>query len=140
MVQSLSADRMRALAVAGARVRLAELREEIASLEQLLRDSGAASVKRQRVGRRRTRKRGQLSPAGRAAIVAAQKARWAKVNTPTSADASVPAQGDARPSGRQRKRRSMSAAARKAVSARMRKYWAQRRKATAKKTPAASKH
>lgn len=130
---------MRTLALAGARVRLAELREEIASLEQLLRDGGAGSGTPQRRGRRRTGKRGQLSPAGRAAIVAAQKARWAKVNAPNGADASSPAQGNARPSGGRRRRSPMSAAARKAVSARMRKYWAERRRASAKKAPAASK-
>jgi hypothetical protein len=130
---------MRALAVAGARVRLAELKEEIALLEQLLRDSGAGSETRQRGGRRRTAKRGQLSPAGRAAIVAAQKARWAKVNAPTTTDGSSAAQDDARRSAGRRKRSPMSAAARKAVSARMRKYWAERRKTTAKRAPAASK-
>jgi len=129
---------MRALAVEGARVRLEELRTEIALLEQLVRDSGAGSGGRRPRARRRTGKRGQLSPAGRAAIVAAQKARWAKVNAPTAADASSAAPGNARRSGGARKRSRMSAAARKALSARMRKYWAERRKATAK-APAASK-
>jgi hypothetical protein len=139
VVQSLSADRMRALAVAGARVRLEELREEIALLERLLRDSGASTVRRQPGARRRTRKRGQLSPAGRAAIVAAQKARWAQANAATAAARPRAAQRDATPSRGRRKRSGMSAAARKAVSERMRKYWAARRKAAARKAPAAAK-
>jgi hypothetical protein len=64
------------------------------------------------------RRRGTLSAAGRAAIAAAQKARWARMKNGSTADD-------------RRKRPAMSAAQRKAVSQRMKKYWAARRKSNA---------
>jgi hypothetical protein len=139
--RSLSASQMRALALAGARVRLAELQTEIAALNRLLGGEEVATrtagTGRQRVSRRR----GQLSAAGRAAIAAAQKARWAKVKAAKSgaAPATTPSAADGTPARSRRQRPAMSAAARKAVGLRMRKYWAARRKADAKKSSAASK-
>ncbi|HJZ72870.1 MAG TPA: hypothetical protein VKE51_14090 [Vicinamibacterales bacterium] len=133
MVTSLSTNQMQALARAGARVRLEELRAEIAMLERLLRDSGAATRGRRTAASARPRRRGQLSPAGRAAIAAAQKARWAKVKAAKTAAASGEAPTSPGKPARPRRRRSMSAAARKAVSSRMRKYWAARRKARGQK-------
>jgi hypothetical protein len=130
LARSLSSDQMRTLAREGARVRLHELRTEIAALETLMRDGGAGSARRPA---RRGRPRRQLSDAGRAAIAAGQKARWQKVKAvnkgagtsgDTPAVATVPSR---------RKRSKMSAAARKAVGERMRKYWAARRKHAAKK-------
>ena len=131
MAHSLASEQIRTLAREGARVRLQELRTEIAALESLMRDSGATSLARQprRGGRRR-----QLSAAGRAAIAAGQKARWQKIraadrdagtsgDTPATAAAQTP-----------RRRSKMLAAARKAVGERMRKYWAARRKQAAKKS------
>src|SRR5262249_19217197 len=123
---------MQALARAGARVRLEELRAEIAMLERLLRDSGAATRGRRTAASARPRRRGQLSPAGRAAIAAAQKARWAKVKAAKTAASGEAPTSPGKPA-RPRRRRSMSAAARKAVSSRMRKYWAARRKARGQK-------
>jgi hypothetical protein len=132
LVNSLSTDQMKALAREGARVRLQELEAEIAALEQLLRGTGAAARPRDGVARKRTRRRGQLSAAGRAAIAAAQKARWAKVKAATP-EAAPAAETVATPEpARPRAQRSMSAAARKAVGDRMRKYWAARRKAGGK--------
>src|SRR4051812_31949078 len=98
---------MRTLAREGARVRLAELRGEIAALESLMRDGGAAQPTRRR------RRRRQLSAAGRAAIAAGQKARWQKAKAAKNgAEINAPATGGTRPA---RKRSRMSAAARKAV-------------------------
>ena len=141
MESSLSAGQMHALALAGARVRLAELETEIAALNRLLTGAGGTAGKRRAVRQRVSRRRGQLSAAGRAAIAAAQKARWAKVKAAKSnaAPAATEATADRAPTRSRRQRPAMSAAARKAVGIRMRKYWAARRKAKAKKSSAASK-
>jgi hypothetical protein len=130
---SLSTDQLRTLAREGARVRLQELRAEIAALESLIGERGGAAGRRGRPAGKRSGGRRQLSAAGRAAIAAGQKARWQKVNAAKSGSQSS---GDtptaaAAPRSR-RKRPTMSAAARKAVSERMRKYWAARRKQGAK--------
>ncbi|HKB13900.1 MAG TPA: hypothetical protein VKD69_24720 [Vicinamibacterales bacterium] len=124
---------MQDLARAGAQMRLQELRAEIAALERLLRGSGGATPSRGAAPRRRARRRGQLSAAGRAAIVAAQKARWAKTKAQKSNAAPASERSTSPARTRSRRRKTMSAAARKAVSARMRKYWAERRKAAGSK-------
>ncbi len=114
------------LARKGASVRYHELKAELASLMKafphirfgsavspaidLSSDPLAATA-----GRRRRRRRTKLSAAGRRAIAAAQRARWAAIKQAKA--------------GGGRKRKGMSPAARKAVSARMKKYWAARRKA-----------
>ena len=104
------------LARVGAEARIQELQNEIATIRTTfgMRGSpGAAAAPRGGPGKpRKPRKRGKLSEAGRRAIVAAQKARWAAVKAGKSA----------------KKRKGMSAAARKAVSERMTKYWAAKRK------------
>jgi len=120
---------MRTLAREGARVRLQELRAEMAALEALVREAGGAAGRAGRPARGGRRGRRQLSAAGRAAIAAGQKARWQKVNAAkngSQASGDTPATAGARRS--RPKRSTMSAAARKAVSERMRKYWAARRK------------
>jgi hypothetical protein len=119
---SFSSEQLHQLARHGAVARLEEIRTEIASIDQLIRggETAAADGPRNRPGRPGRRKRRTLSAAGRAAIAAAQKARWAKIkHTGRKRDA---------PDGTP-KRKSMSASARKAISARMRTYWAKRRKA-----------
>ena len=129
---SLSSDQLRTLAREGARVRLQELRAEIASLETLIRDGGAAATRTERPAPRGGRRRA-LSAAGRAAIAAGQKARWQKVkaaNSGTGRGGDTAVTATAPPA---RKRSRMSAAARKAVGERMRKYWAARRKQAATK-------
>jgi hypothetical protein len=123
-------DQLRTLAREGARVRLQELRTEIAALETLMRDGGAAARGVAQPTRLRRRRR-HLSAAGRAAIAAGQKARWQKAKAATNdTELNTPATGGTRPP---RKRSRMSAAARKAVGERMRKYWAARRKQAATK-------
>ena len=99
------------LARAGAEARIRELQNEIAAIRKTvgMRGSGRAGA----TGGGEPRKRGKLSAAGRRAIIAAQKARWAAVKA-----------GKTGP----KKRKGMSAAAKKAVSERMKKYWAARRK------------
>ena len=116
---SLSRTQLDQLAQLGARARLEQLQAEVAALQRILggKSAGAPAAATKAPGRRR---RGKISAAGRAAISAAQKARWAKIKS------SKPAEAPAR------KRSKMSAAARKAVSLRMKKYWAARRKAKAK--------
>ena len=140
MNDSLSADQMRTLAREGARVRLQELRAEIAALESLVGDGGGTAGGAGRPARRSRRGRRQLSAAGRAAIAAGQKARWQKVRAAkTDADANGERAATAGAPTPRRKRSKMSAAARKAVSERMRKYWAQRRKRGAKHSARASR-
>jgi hypothetical protein len=127
---SLSSYQLRTLAREGARVRLQELRTEIAALETLMRDGGAVNRGAAQPTRRRSRRR-HLSAAGRAAIAAGQKARWQKVKAAKNgAELDAPATDGTRPL---RKRSTMSAAARKAAGDRMRKYWAARRKQAATK-------
>ena len=133
----LSSDQLRQLARLGARVRLEELRHEIAAIRRLLAggeggDQLSSPFRRSRTrGRQSGRtRRGKLSAAGRARIAAAQRARWAKIKKakgsgPEQARKSDQASKGARKAG---KRRAMSAAARKAVSERMKKYWAAKRK------------
>ena len=105
------------LARGGAEARIRELQNEIATIRTTfgMRGSpGAAAAPRGGPGKRRKpRKRGKLSAAGRRAIVAAQKARWAAIKAGKNGA---------------KKRKGMSAAARKAVSERMTKYWAAKRK------------
>ena len=82
MPNSMPADQMQDLARRGAKMRLEELRRETALIESLLRVNSGAPARRSRTGARppiQRRRRGKLSAAGRAAIVAAQKARWAKI-------------------------------------------------------------
>ena len=105
------------LARVGAEARIRELQNEIATIRStfgMRGSSGAAAATGGGPGKRsKSRKRGKLSAAGRRAIVAAQKARWAAIKAGK---------------GGAKKRKGMSPAARKAVSERMRKYWAARRK------------
>ena len=75
----LSIDQLKQLAAHGARARVGQLRAEIAAITRAFPGlTGSASGKGGgQAGR--TRRRGKLSAAGRAAIVAAQKKRWAAV-------------------------------------------------------------
>jgi hypothetical protein len=101
------------LARAGAEARIRELQQQIAAIRNTFGMRGSARAAR--TGG--PRKRGKLSAAGRRAIIAAQKARWAAVKAGKAVGKTVG-----------KKRKGMSAAARKAVGARMKKYWAARRK------------
>jgi len=114
---SLSKSQLDHLAQLGARARLEQLQAEVAALQRILsgKSAGAPAAATKAPHHRR---RGKLSAAGRAAISAAQKARWAKLKAAKSGPA---------PAARKRSR--MSPAARKAVSLRMKKFWAARRKA-----------
>src|SRR5207248_4209865 len=112
-----------------------ELRGEIARVEWFLDGNRGTSARRPQTGVKRQAqsvRRGQLSAAGRAAIVAAQKARWAKIKR-ANRDVSAPGGAAGRKTAvRTPRRRHMSPAARKAAAERMRKYSAERRKAGAK--------
>ena len=132
LAKSMSDVELRSLAREGARVRLEALRQEIAALEALVAGERTGRGGRRAAAAGRTRRRGQLSAAGRAAIVAAQKARWAQIKSAKSG-ASAESSASAPAASARRKRSPMSAAARKAVGERMRKYWAARRRAGAKK-------
>jgi hypothetical protein len=103
------------LARVGAKVRILELENEVTAIRTAFPGLGEGEASAGTGPRKATapRKRGKLSAAGRRAIAAAQRARWAKIK----AEKSGPT-----------KRKGMSAAARKAVSLRMKKYWAKRRK------------
>ena len=101
------------LARAGAEARIRELQQEIATIKSTFGMRGSARARRAGGPRRR----GKLSAAGRRAIIAAQKARWAAVKAGKTVGKTVA-----------KKRKGMSAAARRAVGERMKKYWAARRK------------
>jgi uncharacterized protein (UPF0335 family) len=123
----LSLQRLTDLARRGAVSAVETLEAEVAAIKKAFPDifgrtNGRGMVTANR-RTRRSRRRGTLSAAGRAAIAAAQKARWAKIKNRRSASGGTTA---ARTSQR---RHAMSAAQRKAVSERMKKYWAGRRKA-----------
>jgi hypothetical protein len=96
VAKSLSMAQLKQLAAHGARARVEELRAEIAAIRRAFPEvaPGEATVGRRRRRRRRRRKaaalapvaangrrrrRGKLSAAGRAAISAAQKKRWAAI-------------------------------------------------------------
>lgn len=96
----------------------ADLVEKIGSLEaQLLKYIGGSNASPAAV----PRKKSNMSAAGRARIIAAQKARWAKVKA--GKKGAKPAKG---------KKRTMSAAARARIAAVARARWA-RVKAAGKK-------
>ena len=95
---ALSLDQLKKLAAHGARARLEELQAEIAAITRAFPDVASSETltrggrrRRRRRGRkpaaassaattgRRRRRRGKISDAGRAAISAAQKKRWAAI-------------------------------------------------------------
>ena len=90
---------------AGAQARLNELQAEIAAIRRSFPD--LTSTRGAVLPRKRT-----ISAAGRRAIAAAQRRRWAAVK---AAKAGL------------KKAQGMSTAARKAASERMKKYWSKRR-------------
>jgi len=111
LINNLSAKQLR---------QAANLKEKIASLEnelsQLLGSSTTTAAAKA------PKKRRGMSAAGRARIVAAQKARWAKIHAAKSSVKAKPA-----------KKRKMSAAARARLSKLAKARWA-RAKASGKKT------
>ncbi len=112
----LSPERLHELARVGAQTMLERLRAEITSIVRMLPGlEGGSAVSPPAPVERVKRRRRRMSAAGRRAIAAAQRARWAKVRK-AAKQAS-------------RKRKGMSAANQKAASERMKKYWAERRKA-----------
>ena len=125
----LSRQQLFSLARRGATARIQELKAEIADLTRqfagaLGRVAGNDGGRQRMSQKRRVRRtRGKLSAAGRRAIAAAQKARWAKIKQ---------AEGGMASSGGRKKRKGMSAANRKAAAERMRAYWKARK--AAKKT------
>ena len=86
----LSREQMHELTRLGARERLAQIRAEIAAVEALVsgadthRGRSATPPPTAEVGRRPRR---TLSAKGRAAIAAAQRARWAKIKAAKAATA-----------------------------------------------------
>ena len=118
--KQLSLQQLTDLARRGAISAVETLEAEVATIKKAFPDifgratgRGIATANRRT---RRSRRRGKLSAAGRAAIAAAQKARWAKIKNRRSAS-------DVTTSVRTRRRRqAMSAAQRKAVSERMKKH------------------
>ena len=108
----------------------AGLKEKIQSLEkelaQLLGSSAPAVVATAKPSAKPAKKKkGQMSAAGRAAIVAAQKARWAAKKAAVPAAKPVAVKAPA-------KKRKMSAATKAMLKAKMKAYWAAK-KAKAKK-------
>jgi hypothetical protein len=91
----------------------ASIKDQLANLEnQLARILGASTPA---TSPKPARKKGKMSAAGRARIVAAQKARWAKIK------------GTAKPASRPKKK--MSAAAKARLSALAKARWAKAKKA-----------
>ncbi len=94
----------------------ADLKDKIAALNQELAAIFGAPIK----ASAKTPKKGKMSAAGRANIIAAQKARWAKVKSTKPA---------AKAAGKKRK---MSPAARAKIAAAQRARWAKVRAAAGK--------
>lgn len=91
------------------------LRKEQDRLTRELRGIGAALAAFGTAYGKQTGSRGRLSPAARARIAAAQRARWAKVRENAAAEKKVvPIRG----------KRTLSAAARKRIAAAQRARWA----------------
>ena len=115
MPNSLTTDQLHTLARYGAKARLEELRTEIAAMQAVLSEAPSrgrrtrkAAARPAKVGGARRRKRGKLSAQGRANIIAAQKARWAKLKSEKASTAAGTA-ADTAPTtktGRPRKRKS----------------------------------
>jgi len=110
----------------------ADLKEKITGLENELatllgtETKAAAATVPEAV---KPTKKGGMSAAGKAAIRAAQKARWAKVNagkTPKAEKAEVPAVVE-----KPAKKRKMSAEGRAAIIAAQKKRWAEKKAAKA---------
>ena len=110
MSNSLTPDQLHTLARYGAKARLEELRTEIAAMQALLGEapSGRRSGRRAAEAKGSRRKRRKLSAQGRANIIAAQKARWAKLKSDKSATAA-----DTAPATKRRRPRKRKSAAKK---------------------------
>src|SRR5882724_7387108 len=90
----------------------ADLKEQIASLETELSQLLGSPVK---ASAKPARKKGGMSAAGRAAVAAAQKARWAKINA---------GKGKSTAKAVKKARKKMSAAVKAKMSAAARARWA----------------
>ena len=109
MPNSLNTDQLHALARYGAQARLDEIRTEIAAIEGLIGGQSPAGRPGRKAASKRIprRKRRKLSAQGRANIIAAQKARWAKLK---SEKASTAAAEDTAPATKSRRSRKHAAA------------------------------
>ena len=111
MPNSLTPTQLRDLARIGAKARLEEIRTEIAVIQALLAEAPSGNRRTQKTARAAkgvvARKRGKLSAQGRANIIAAQKARWAKLK---SEKASTAAAEDTAPATKSRRSRKHAAA------------------------------
>ena len=99
-----------------------QIKEEIAQLEQKLASLLGSVVSATRAvvtAALKPGKRRKMSAAGRARIIAAQKARWAKIKGKPAAKTSAPG----------KKKTGMSAASKAKLSALMKQRWAARKKA-----------
>jgi hypothetical protein len=85
--------------ISGLQSRLDAILSSLGSAPSLREAKTAAEPKR------RGRKKGQMSAAGRARIVAAQKARWAKIKAAKSALSGISSNKSPSKNGRRRKRR-----------------------------------
>ena len=117
MAKGLSRRELLAFAKAGAQKRLEELQVEISAIRAAF-GIDAARMSQMAAAPKRTSKRRKLSAAGRANIVAAQKARWATQRS----EAAKPI----------RRNRKMSAAGRKKIAAAAKLRWARWRAAKKK--------
>jgi len=98
--KSLTPDQLHTLARYGAQARLEEIRTEIVALQDLVGEAPARRTGRKAVSKRGRRKRGKLSAQGRANIIAAQKARWAKLKAETVSSAADTSQAATTPTAK----------------------------------------
>jgi len=108
----------------------AELKDKISALEnQLSQLVGAAPVVKAATAATAAKvspvqappkKKGTMSAAGKARIIAAQKARWAKIRAAKAAVAKPATKPDSKPAAKGK----MTAATKAALSARLKAYWA----------------
>jgi hypothetical protein len=117
----ISTERLIELAIQGLKSSAEAIQHEIADLEHRLVNTTLDVVKDMADGTQALlagkpeRKKRRMSPAARARIAAAQRARWAKRKGASASKKTV------------RKARKVSASAKRAASERMKAYWAKRR-------------
>lgn len=109
------------------------IRERIESLDQRLSEilgGTTPSTPAVSAPTKRGRARGKMSPAARARIAAAMRARWARQRAGTSTAEKPKAAAAKAPKAGKRRRGNMTAEGRKKLSDAMKARWAARRKAS----------
>lgn len=104
--------------------RIVQLEEELAGIIGEPRSGSVTKVKVEPIAKGTKRKKGKMSAEGRARIVAAQKARWAKIKAAKTAPAASKAPAKAKAAAPVKKKRTMSPETKAKMAAAMKARWA----------------